>query len=187
MKNIDTFATIRFKKSTAKRFREYSKYVGKSHSESMNIILDFFKNNGISPHENVGHYFKRLEGAILKKLDSIIAIIKNIEKSQLKPTTAMLSLLTEEVFMQKQPLLLENKTGFNNELGESMEDATIKIDTIRKQNGTLIKELEYHRKMTSRLLDKTILIKPKFGKAYFKLEISPENFENLKERLTDNY
>ena len=39
---MDNFATIRIKKKTARRFREYSKFLDKSHTESVDVILDFF-------------------------------------------------------------------------------------------------------------------------------------------------
>ncbi|WP_367183336.1 MULTISPECIES: BfmA/BtgA family mobilization protein [Christiangramia] len=39
---MDNFATIRIKKKTARRFREYSKFVAKSHTESVDVILAFF-------------------------------------------------------------------------------------------------------------------------------------------------
>lgn len=105
---MDAFITIRFKRETAKRFQEFSKTHYKTHTDAMAGMLDFFLYNEISPKENFGPSAMTLEALIKKRINGVIAIIKDIEKNQTKPTAAMLlSLLEQET--DKKPLLIEKK------------------------------------------------------------------------------
>ena len=63
------------------------------------LMLDFFEDNGISPNETIGPNMQTLESEIKKRINAVIAIIKDIEKNHDKPTTAML----ESLFMGLEP------------------------------------------------------------------------------------
>lgn len=106
---MDTFITIRFKRATAKRFQEFSKTHFKTHTETMEAILDFFFYNEISPKEKFGPTGRTIEANIKKRINAVIAIMRDVEKTQTKPTVAMLEslFLTEEP--KKKPLILEKK------------------------------------------------------------------------------
>lgn len=106
--NMETFKTIRFKRDTAKRFQQFSKTHYKTHSEAMEGMLDFFFYNEISPKENLGPSIRTLEALIKKRINGLVAIIKDIEKNQTKPTAAMLLSLLEQD-SNKKPLLIEKK------------------------------------------------------------------------------
>ena len=73
-----------------------------SNSQSMTLLLmlDFFEDNGISPAESMGPRMETLETRIAllikKRMNGMIAILKDIEKSQTKPTAAMLYSLFEQ-------------------------------------------------------------------------------------------
>ncbi|MDR5591170.1 BfmA/BtgA family mobilization protein [Christiangramia sp. SM2212] len=106
---MDSFITIRFKRKTAKRFQEFSKTHFKTHTEAMENILDFFFYNEISPKEKLGSTGRTIESKLSKRINAVIAIIRDMEKTQTKPTVAMIqSLFTNEEPNQK-PLILEKK------------------------------------------------------------------------------
>ncbi len=52
--------------------------------------MDFFEWHGISPFRRFAKQISGEEEKTRKRIDVVIAIIKNIEKHQTKPTTAML-------------------------------------------------------------------------------------------------
>ncbi|WPY98354.1 BfmA/BtgA family mobilization protein [Christiangramia sp. OXR-203] len=106
---MDTFIGIRFKKGTAKRFQEFSRTHFKTHTEAMEAILDFFFYNEISPKENLGPTGRTIEAKLLKRINAVIAIMRDVEKTQTKPTVAMLQSLFEMDEPKKKPLILEKK------------------------------------------------------------------------------
>lgn len=106
---MDSFITIRFKRETAKRFQEFSKKHFKSHTEAMMAILDFFHYNEISPKEKLGPTGRTIEQSLKKRMNAIIAIIRDMEKNKANPTLALLQSLFEEAEPKKKPLILEKK------------------------------------------------------------------------------
>lgn len=112
---MEPFKNIRFKKTTAERFQEFSRQYFKTHSEAMATMLDFFLYNEISPKEKFGPTARTMESLIKKRINAVISIIKDIEKSQIKPTTAMLQALLEQAEPKKKPLLVEKKRTTGNQ------------------------------------------------------------------------
>ena len=106
---MDSFTTIRFKRETAKRFQEFSKKHFKTHSEAMLAMLDFFHYNEISPKEKLGPTGRTIEQSLKKRMNAIIAIIRDMEKNKANPTLALLQSLFEEAEPKKKPLILEKK------------------------------------------------------------------------------
>ena len=106
---MEPFRNIRFKEKTAERFQEFSKKHFRTHTEAMATMLDFFQYNQISPKENFGPSAKTLEKNLKKRLNAIIAILKDIEKTQTKPTMAILNALIEQAEPQKETQLMEKK------------------------------------------------------------------------------
>jgi hypothetical protein len=86
---------LQLKTSTAKRFREFSKKNNSNQSETLDLVLDFFEQNNLSPFETLVPSKVSLEQLIKKRIDAVIAILKNIEKTQTKPSLLMLELLME--------------------------------------------------------------------------------------------
>ena len=101
------FVTISIKASVAKKFRKYSKGISRSQSMTLLLMLEFFERNGISPTEDFGPKIQTLENLIKKRINGVIAILKDIEKTQTKPTAGMLMALLEPP--EQKPLLLEKK------------------------------------------------------------------------------
>ena len=106
---MDSFITIRFKRKTAKRFQEFSKTHFKTHTEAMSTMLDFFFYNEISPKEKLGPTGRIMEAKLLKRINAVIAIIRDVEKTQTKPTVAMIQSLFETEEPNEKPLLVEKK------------------------------------------------------------------------------
>ena len=109
----ERFEKLGIKTSVATRFREFCKKMSKSQSMTLMLMLDFFEENGISPAESMGPRMETLETRmsllIKKRMNGMIAILKDIEKSQTKPTAAMLYSLFEQSVPEKRPLLVEKK------------------------------------------------------------------------------
>ena len=115
IKFMEPFKNIRFKKTTATRFQEFSRSHFKTHTEALSTMLDFFLYNEISPKEKFGPRAKTIETLIKKRISAVIAIMKEIEKTQTKPTTAMLQALLEQEEPKKKPLLVEKKRPAGNQ------------------------------------------------------------------------
>jgi len=111
----ERFETLKIKASVAKKFRSYCKGISKSQSMALLLMLDFFENNGISPEESIGPHIQTLEILIKKRISAVIAIMKDIEKNQTKPTNAMLQALLEQEVPKKKPLLVEKKRTNENQ------------------------------------------------------------------------
>ncbi len=105
----EKFETFKIKASVAKKFRRFSRSISKSQSMALLSMIDFFEMNNISPNEKMGPKMATLESLIKKRINGVIAILKDIEKSQTKPTVAMIQSLFEETEPKKKPLILEKK------------------------------------------------------------------------------
>ncbi|TLP79284.1 BfmA/BtgA family mobilization protein [Maribacter sp. ACAM166] len=109
----ERFEKLGIKTSVATRFRKFCKKMSKSQSMTLMLMLDFFEENGISPAESLGPRMETLEMRmsllIKKRMNGMIAILKDIEKSQTKPTAAMLYSLFEQSVPEKKALLIEKK------------------------------------------------------------------------------
>lgn len=115
----EEFETLKIKSSVASQFRKFSKMLSKSQSMTLLLMLDFFKENGISPTERLGPRMETLENRISllikKRMNGMIAIMKEIEKSQTRPTVAMLNSLFEQTEPPKKKLIVEKKYMKSNE------------------------------------------------------------------------
>lgn len=109
----EEFETLKIKASVAKQFRKFTKKISRSQSMTLLLMLEFFEDNGISPIEHMGPRMETLESRISalikKRMNGMIAIMKDIEKSQTKPTVAMLQALFQATEPTKKPLLIEKK------------------------------------------------------------------------------
>lgn len=103
------FTAVSIKNPVGKKFRKFSKKIAATHSETLQVMMDFFERNSISPYEDIGENMVRLEKNLQKRINAVIAIVKDIEKNQTKPTYAMLQALLEQEQPKKKPLLLEKK------------------------------------------------------------------------------
>jgi hypothetical protein len=75
----------------------------------METILDFFMYNEISPHERLGPTGRTIEASFKKRINAVIAIMRDMEKTQTKPTAAMIASLFQTEAPPEKPLILEKK------------------------------------------------------------------------------
>ncbi|WP_142783754.1 BfmA/BtgA family mobilization protein [Changchengzhania lutea] len=181
---MKTFSNIRFKKKTVQRFQEFSRRFFKTHTEALETMLDFFFYNEISPKETLGPNARTLETNIKKRINALIAIIKDIEKHQTQPTTAMLQLLFEQdTVKDKKPRLVavnpKDKLFKEDSFATSLEAIELK-----KQKNSLKRDLEETKQQFEDILfSKIQVIKPSFGKPKLQLNMSIEELEALKENI----
>src|SRR5690606_11546377 len=88
-----SFSGINIKKEVAVRFRTFSRLVSNSHTTTLETVMNFFEWNDLSPNDNLGLKNNRTN----KRINAVIAILKNIEKHQTLPTKAMLDSLFQEM------------------------------------------------------------------------------------------
>ena len=86
---------ITIEKKTAERFQQFSRTHYKTHTDAMAGMLDFFFYNEISPKENFGPTGRRIENSLKKRINAVIAIMKDVEKNKANPTLAILESLME--------------------------------------------------------------------------------------------
>ena len=80
------------------------------------MMLDFFESNNLSPQESIGPTVHTLENLIKKRVSAVIAILRDMEKSQTRPTVAMMQSLFEEAEPKNKPLLVEKKKTENEKV-----------------------------------------------------------------------
>ena len=59
------------------------------------LMVDFFEMNNISPNELMGPKMQTLENLIKKRINAVIAILKDMEKNKVNPTLGILESLME--------------------------------------------------------------------------------------------
>ena len=174
----ERFESLSIKTSIAKKFRRYSKTISHSQSMSLLLMLEFFEGNGLSPKESIGPHIQTLENLIKKRINGMIAIMKDIEKTQTKPTTAMLQLLFEEKLTEEKPVRIEKK--FSETVQEEKE-IEITVPKIRYKGlhfklTSLKEDFEY-------VLENVKEVKSNFGKRYLKLELTKGELIKFKRTL----
>ena len=105
----ERFVNLSIKESVARDFRVFSKKLSRSQSMALREMLDFFQVNELSPNERLGPSGRTMEANLKKRINAIIAIIRDIEKTQTKPTVAMLQSLFVMEEPKKKPLILDKK------------------------------------------------------------------------------
>lgn len=179
MKNYSTygFACINVKKDIAKRFRAFSKQVSKSHSETLEACLNFFKWNNLSPYDDLGVKADDTK----KRINALIAIIKNIEKNQTLPTKTMMDSLFEEV---------SNVDEGSGTVGVGFSRPEIvsrdsELEHYQSRYEEMQQKVSGYKNRVEDLFDRLKFVKGTFSKGYFKLEMSQEELLNFKKSLDD--
>ncbi|CAM1346504.1 conserved hypothetical protein [Tenacibaculum crassostreae] len=141
-------------------------------------MLDFFEINEVSPNERLGETVSSLKHQMQKRFNAVIAIIRDIEKSQTKPTTAML----QQLFEQASTDVEEEEFDFGStELISENEELTYYRDNyfrIKEQFNITHNDLE-------KVMSKVKYAKGSFGNSYLRLEITKEEYETIKQKLED--
>ena len=173
---MDDFNTIRLKKKVIEKFKEYSKKTSPSYSETLDFMIAFFEDKGLSPYDTMNNPFLSYTTTLNKRTDAVIAILRNIEKTQLKPTRKMLESLFEGD--EKEEHVYIERT--QEEIEASKTEAEKLLDYYSEESDKNKKELYEIRKGFSNLLNELSYIKNTFGKSYYRLDISKEKIEEIK-------
>uniref|UniRef100_UPI00404827FF BfmA/BtgA family mobilization protein n=1 Tax=Mariniflexile sp. TaxID=1979402 RepID=UPI00404827FF len=109
----EQFKSLSIKASVVDKFNKFCKEMSLSKSMTLLVMIEFFQENCISPTESMGpnmeNLEKRISLLIKKRMNGMIAIMKDIEKTQTKPTVAMLQSLFEQAEPPKKKLILAKK------------------------------------------------------------------------------
>ena len=174
---MDNFYTIRFKRATAKRFKRFSKTVSRSYSETMELMIHFFEWHGFRPSDQFGKSIIQEIVKNRKRTEASIAIIKDIEKHQTKPTNMMLqALLDGSENVEKEEDIHDFGTPELITENEELVYYRNHYETNRKSYNDLKSQMET-------LIEKISYIKGSFGSGHFRLDMSKQQFENLKQQF----
>lgn len=168
---MTTKSRLQVRLKTANRFREFSKKNNSHPSETLDLVLDFFEKNNLSPFETLVPSRVSLEQLIKKRIDAVIAILKNIEKTQTKPGFLLLQLLMAESNVPKPDLIDKRKASASGQ--KSSDQLNLEISRLQELLQATKKDLEY-------LLSHVEVKESTFGSDYLKLNIPRTEFEQFK-------
>ena len=179
-----TFSAISINRITAERFRAYSKTVSKSHSETMDTMIDFFEKTKISPKSQVMVSFIKFQNYMVGRLDFIIELLRTMEREQLKPTHDMLRSLFDGTELKKveEPLLIDQANIKMTK--EEWDRAEGKVSFQKYHDAVTARGND--RRIFYKVLNKISKVEPAFGKAYFKLELDSEELDSIRRELDEN-
>ena len=183
MKGTGGYSNITVKKETAVRFRSYSKNFNKSHSEVLDGMIQYFKENDLDPFGEgtkiILDSIKNLETKMMKKFDRIIAIIKSMEKTSIRPTYEMVLILYEAYVKNgKRPKPEPVK------IQEEGKDFLEPRNTVPKtEHERMLQEFKEYKKRCNEILNKVKKVEPMMGKPYLKINMGVGDFESFKHRL----
>ena len=178
-----SYSTINLRTEVAKRFRRFSKKGAPSHSEALKKIMDFFEWNGIDPSDGsvnkildeIQKNRKKTETAI-KRTESSIAIIRNIEITQTRPSYAILALLLGEAPQVKTIPKVEPRPKSVLPLEKEQIEVMVpkrRLEMVEWKMRNLKEEFNY-------AMENVKKVKNPFGKDYLKIEITDGEWERFK-------
>jgi hypothetical protein len=182
------FSAISIKKAVADRFRKFAHELSLSNTETLEAMLNFFSYNNLLPSDDLGIK----SDTTRKRINALIAIVRNIEKQQTLPTKAMLDTLFQEITQVQQDEEEEDFfEGFNEggSEGGNFDPDSGKNKELTRDDQLLYyqnryiemqQELSHYKNLFIQLSGQLRYTKNTFGKDFYKLEISPEEFEKLR-------
>ncbi|MFD2100136.1 BfmA/BtgA family mobilization protein [Flagellimonas iocasae] len=182
-KGTGGYSNITVRKETAIRFRSYSKRFNKSHSEVLDGMIQYFKENNLDPFGEgtkiILDSIKKLERQMMKKFDRLIAIIKNMEKTSIRPTYEMMLILYEAYVKdgrkpKREPVKLQE---------ERMDFLEPRNTVPKVEHDRLLHEYNEYKKRCKEILDNVEKVEPMMGKPYLKINMGIGDFESLKYQL----
>jgi hypothetical protein len=178
------YDNITLKAKVGIRFRHFSKKVAHNHSAALTAILDFFEWHNYSPHQRFAKDITAGQELNRKRIEAGIAISKSIEKAQNIPLTnieTMLKSLFQEEFKTDETLLKEIEEPETKENKTKKEKSTvskIKYDRTQRKFMELKERLHY-------VLHQIEPVSNRFGKDFFKIEITREEWARFKQNLKE--
>src|SRR5690606_37205210 len=178
---MDDFSTIRIKRRTINKFKEYSKRTGPSYSETLDFMIAYFEDHDISPYDTPDKSgLRSLSNVLDKRMDAVASILRDIEKQQLKPTREMLESLFEGMDEAREPKYIERGLA---EIEASKTQAEKHLDYYSKAYDSSQRELQSVKNELRNLLEKMSHVKSSFGKDHYRLDMPKEKMESIRSRL----
>nr|WP_293298124.1 BfmA/BtgA family mobilization protein [Allomuricauda sp.] len=182
-KGTGAYSNITIRKETAARFRSYSKNFNKSHSEVLDGMIQYFKENNLDPFGEgtkiILDSIKKLERQMMKKFDRLIAIIKNMEKTSIRPTYEMMLILYEAYVKdgkkpRRKPVQIQE---------ERMDFLEPRNTVPKVEHDRMLQEFKEYKKNCNEILNSVEKVEPMMGKPYLKINMGIGDFESLKYQL----
>ncbi|MDF0709151.1 BfmA/BtgA family mobilization protein [Flagellimonas okinawensis] len=179
-KGTGGYSNITVKKETATRFRSYSKRFNKSHSEVLEGMIQYFKENNLDPFGEgtkvILDSIKKLERQMMKKFDRLIAIIKNMEKTSIRPTYEMVLILYEAYVKdgrkpKREPIKIQE---------ERMDFLESRNTVPKVEHERILHEFESYKKRCNEIIDNVEKVEPMMGKPYLKINMGMGDYESIK-------
>lgn len=179
-KKKSDFSAISINRIVAERYRVFSKKISKSHTLTLELMMNFFEGAKISPknkylmnHMGYVHY-------MTKRFDYIEELLRNWEKNSSIPKIhdmlkKIFDYAEQEEKSRRQDIELQQKIFYQS----LKRDKATQYD-----NYTLKENWKKERTRVLKLLDRITLEKPRFGKSYYKIEIKKSDLENLRHDLS---
>ncbi|MDT0606306.1 BfmA/BtgA family mobilization protein [Croceitalea rosinachiae] len=179
---MDGFGTIRLDHRTIKRFRRFSKKITKSYSETWELVMDFFEWHGILPSSKFPKRVDEDGEKTRKRINALIAIVRDIEKTQTLPTNEMLLALFGQhkiVKKSRQPIREEKK--FKKLTKEEWNELK---GMIPKERFDRLKERhKIEKQEVLQFLLKVKWVKPRFGSPYWKIDTNATELAAIKNKM----
>jgi len=181
IKRKNTFSAISINRITAERFRAYSKTVSKSHSDTIDTMIDFFEKAKITPKSEVMISFVRFQNYMIGRFDYIEKVLRRMEREQLKPTHDMLKSLFDGTALKKkeQPLLVDKNSIRMTREEWNREEGKVSFEKYHDA----IKARGKDRQTFFKVLDKIKRVEPILGKPYFRVELNAAELESTRQEL----
>lgn len=170
------FSAISIKKEVAVRYRAFSRLVSDSHTRTLEAVMNFFEWNDLSPNDDLGIKNNRTN----KRINAVIAILKNIEKQQTLPTKAMLDTLFQEISHAEATVEKEEIVDFGSPKPFTRDT---ELEQYRNRFEEMQLRLGDHKNRIQDLLEQMSYVKGTFGKGHYKLDMDKTDFEKFTKEL----
>ena len=178
-KKMDGFKAIRLRSATLKRFKRFSLRVAKTYSDALDAMIDFFTWHDYVPSDRFGTRNSKQHEHTQKRVEALIAIVRDIEKNNDKPNTAMLQLLFEGSAEDEEQALLDSTYASLDNEEPTQEIESVPIAAYQEMEAKLVEA----KKKIGELLEQLTPVKNRFGTDYLKLEISIQELIKLKRTI----
>ncbi|MGI9550428.1 MAG: BfmA/BtgA family mobilization protein, partial [Aurantibacter sp.] len=163
----------------AGRYREFSKKISKSHTITLELMMDFFEGAKISPKNKYLMNYMGYVHYMTKRFDYIEELLRNWEKNSSIPKIH--DMLKKVFDFAEQE---EKSRRKDVELSQKMLDRSLRRDKVTRYDNYMLKEnWRKERKRVLKVLNQITLEKPRFGKSYYKVEIKKGDLESLRQDL----
>lgn len=173
MKKKTDFTAISINRIVAEQFRKYSRGVTSSHSETLDLMIDFFERARISPKDKFHLEDYGFRYTLTKRLNELEHIItEQGGGNQFQDMQQKLDVLLERTTSRKT----SGRFGIERSVEE---DAMRLVDTYKTMYEEARKEVNALEMQFGNILQEMALVKPLFGEAYYKAKFDRTRIEKL--------